>query len=206
MCLLEKTHYTIQLEQLHGEHWRPAAYASRVLAEAETRYAQIEKEALAVTFACECIRDFITGFEVIVEIDHSPLTAIAQKSLSDMPPYLQRFFFHLMLFNISLQYIPGKDLALADALSRIRCDINEQPESEPEDVAIHATAVLSTLISDSTSKRIARATMEDKELRQVIEVLQDGQSRTVLCRRHTVALLQSYHSEVPAERNVAAST
>lgn len=82
-------------------------------------YAQIDKEALAVTFACECFRDFITGFDAIVESDHRPLTAIAQKSLSDVPPRLQRFFLHLMPFNISLQYIPGKDLALADALSRI---------------------------------------------------------------------------------------
>lgn len=74
------------LLQLHGEHWRPVAYALQLLAEAETRYAQIEKEALAVTFACERFRDFITGFDVIVDIDHRPLIAIAQKSLSDMPP------------------------------------------------------------------------------------------------------------------------
>ena len=33
--------------------WRPVAYASRAMSETETRYAQIEKEALATTWACE---------------------------------------------------------------------------------------------------------------------------------------------------------
>ena len=31
------------------DHWKPVAYAPRSLSETETRYAQIEKEVLAVT-------------------------------------------------------------------------------------------------------------------------------------------------------------
>ena len=37
----------------------PVAYASRALTEAETRYAQIEKELLSATFACRKFHDFI---------------------------------------------------------------------------------------------------------------------------------------------------
>ena len=55
------------------------AYASRALTEAETRYAQIEKELLAVTFACRKFHDFIYGREAITETDHKRLTAIVNK-------------------------------------------------------------------------------------------------------------------------------
>ena len=45
--------------QLHGDVWMPVAYASRAMLDAETRYAQIEKELLGITFACERFHQFI---------------------------------------------------------------------------------------------------------------------------------------------------
>ena len=41
--------------------WKPVAYASRAMTETETRYAEIEKEALAVTWACERFPNYILG-------------------------------------------------------------------------------------------------------------------------------------------------
>ena len=45
----------------HNDDWKPVAYASRSMTETEARYAQIEKEALATTWACERFTDYILG-------------------------------------------------------------------------------------------------------------------------------------------------
>ena len=58
------------------QNGQPVAYASRALAltTAETRYAQIEKELLAIVFACERFESYIYGRdETNVQTDHKPL-------------------------------------------------------------------------------------------------------------------------------------
>ena len=49
--------------QLHGDTWKPVAYASRAMTSAEKNYAQIEKEPLSITFACERCHQFIYIFK-----------------------------------------------------------------------------------------------------------------------------------------------
>jgi ABC-type phosphate transport system substrate-binding protein len=51
-------------------------YASRSMTDAEKNYAQIEKELLAVLFACEKFNQYIYGKKVLVQTDHKPLEAI----------------------------------------------------------------------------------------------------------------------------------
>ena len=47
--------------QKSDEVWRPAAYASCAMLEVEKRYAQIEKEALVVIWACEKFSCYVLG-------------------------------------------------------------------------------------------------------------------------------------------------
>ena len=49
------------LLQLNDQSWKPVAYASRSLTDMERQYAQIEKEALAITWACEKFSTYILG-------------------------------------------------------------------------------------------------------------------------------------------------
>lgn len=104
------------LLQRHDEGWKLVAYASRALSETET-YAQIEKEALALTWACEKFSEYILGKPFQLETDHKPLVPIlGKKSLDSLPPRVLRFRLRLMRFQYDIFHSPGKSLYLADTL------------------------------------------------------------------------------------------
>ena len=87
----------------------------------EQRYAQIEKEALATTWACEKFADFVLCIrkEFLIETDHKPLVLLlGSKCLQDMPPRIQRFRMRLMSYSYQIVHVPGKDLTTAYILSR----------------------------------------------------------------------------------------
>ena len=67
----------------------PLAYASRSLTETERRYAQIEKEMLAIVYGLEKFHQYTFAREIQVFTDHKPLVAISSKPLSKAPRRLQ---------------------------------------------------------------------------------------------------------------------
>ena len=89
------------------------------LMDTEQRYAQIEKEALAVTWACERFQDYLLGTKFKVETDHKPLVPLlSSKPLDSVPVRVQRFRLRLMRFDYTISLVPGKELNTADTLSR----------------------------------------------------------------------------------------
>ena len=52
---------------------KPLAYASRALTPTQQRYAQIEKETLAIVYGVQKLHQYIYGRTTDVEIDHKPL-------------------------------------------------------------------------------------------------------------------------------------
>lgn len=55
------------------------------MTEPETRYAQIEKELLAVPFGMERFNQYTYGKEVSVECDHKPIESIVKNPLASSP-------------------------------------------------------------------------------------------------------------------------
>ena len=89
------------------------------MTETEARYAQIEKEALATTWACERFTDYILGKQFYIETDYKPLVPLlGTKQLDNLPPRVLRFRLRLMGFDNTISHVPGKLLYTADTLSR----------------------------------------------------------------------------------------
>ena len=119
------------LLQKNDNNWETVSYASRSMSETECRYAQIENEALATTWACE---KFVLGMHFTIETDHKPLVPLlGEKNLDNLPPRILRFRLRLARFDYSIQHIPGKLMYTADALSR--APTSDSGESKLQDGA-----------------------------------------------------------------------
>ena len=121
------------------QNGQPVAFASRTLSPTERKYAQIEKECLAIVFGCERFSQYLSRKEkVTVESDHKPLQSIFKKSVLAAPCRLQRMLLRLQRYNLDVTYKPGSQMYLADQLSR--AFLPDQGDSE-EDFQVFAVEV-----------------------------------------------------------------
>ena len=77
-------------------------------------------ESLAITWACERFFDYLMGNSFHVQTDHKPLVSLLSSKLLDaLPVQIQCFSMRLLKFTYTISHIRGKELTLADVLSRV---------------------------------------------------------------------------------------
>lgn len=152
----------------------PIAYASRTMTATQERYAQIEKELLAVVFACERFHQYIYGKTVEVHSDHKPLESILKKPLAKAPARLQRMLLRLQRYDINLIYKQGKSLKVADALSRAYLPETAEEISE-EEMKSQVHLIYANLpCSNETLEEVRHETSRDPTSQKIIKCLQTG--------------------------------
>ena len=104
------------IQEYKGED-QPIAFTSKSLTDAETRYTNIERELLAIVFACQRFSTYLLGRSFIAESDHKLLEMIAMKNLANVLPHLQRMLLELQRYKVTIKYRPGPQMQLADALN-----------------------------------------------------------------------------------------
>ena len=109
----------VLLQKQASGNLQPVAFISRSMTPTEKRYAQIEMEALAFTWACERLSDYLVGLKFHIQTDHKPLVPLfSSKDLEELPVRVQRFRMRMMRYDFTISHIPGNELIIADALSR----------------------------------------------------------------------------------------
>ena len=94
------------------------ACTRKALTDAECRYANVEREMLAVVFGAERFYTYVYGRCFTIESDHKPLESISRKNLADMPAWLQCMMLCLQGYNLTIHYCPGKEMVIPDMLSQ----------------------------------------------------------------------------------------
>jgi hypothetical protein len=92
-------------------------YISKNLTLAEKNYTVTEKEFLAIVYAINKFRHYITSYSVFVHIDHSTIRYLMNKSITN--GRVTRWLLLLQEFDISIIDRPGKENVVADFLSRL---------------------------------------------------------------------------------------
>jgi hypothetical protein len=87
---------------------------------AELNYTVTEKEFLAVIYAINKFRHYITGYPTFVHTDHSAIKYLMKKPITNAR--VTRWLLLLQEFDITIVDRPGKENLVADFLSRLTPD------------------------------------------------------------------------------------
>ena len=144
----------------------------------EQRYAQIEKEALGITWASERFADYLIGLEFHVETDHKPLVPLlGTRNLEDLPARVQRFRMRMMRFTYSISHVPGKSLYTADTLSRAPLvrPLDQDEEKLEADVRAYVDSIIKYLpATDNRLEDFKSQQQQDEITRQLITYCSEG--------------------------------
>ena len=153
---------------------RPISYNSRSMSPTEQRYAQIEKEALALTWACERFSDYLVGLTFTIETDHKPLVPLfSYKNLDELPLRVQRFRMRMMRFSFSIHHIPGRNLTVADALSRAPLQ-EVDPDLQDEADAFVNHTIQSLPATEGRLEEIRQKQRQDDVCRLLVKYSRQG--------------------------------
>ena len=169
------------LIQKQNREDQPIAFASKSLRDTETRYANIERELLAIIFACQCFSTYLLGRSFVAESNHKPLEMIAMKNLANVPPRLQRMLLELQRYNVTIKYRPGNQMQLADALS---CCLVRASQEIKLDMRVDYIAFTKPWI-----EKLKDSTQRDPILATVYQLTQQGWPHQ---RRHVPYLAWRY--------------
>ena len=165
----------VLLQKQPTDELKPIAYASRTMTDTECRYAQIEKEALALTWALKHWRDCLIGRpKVKVETDHKPLVPLFMTKLVDeLPLRIQSFSMRVMQFSITVEHVPGK---LSDAFSRGpgRSSPGKESDLETEPDFVVNAVMVTLPASGQRVDEIRRDLKKDDTLKVVMQYAQEG--------------------------------
>ena len=153
---------------------RPIVYASRSLSPAEKNYSWIEKEGLAIVLGVTKFYMYLYGKKFILYTDHKPLLKIFAPGSATpvlVASRLQRWAILLSSYRYEIHYKSLRDIANADALSRLPLCFKQDAGVESPIFHVAAQQVARHPVK---AQQISRDTARDKILSMVLTFTQLG--------------------------------
>ena len=172
---------------------------SRSLTPAESRYATVELECLAVQWAVHRCRQFLLGmhhFDVIT--DHKPLMGVFRKRIDETTnPRLLSLREKLSCFWFEVKWIEGKVHLIADALSR--APVFQPPDTADTDAS--ESVICCKIDSYAHMQDIINAANQDDDYKLIRECVSSNTNVKTLHHDHPAKLLQSVWSQASVSKS-----
>ena len=154
---------------------KPVGFASRTLSKSESNYSHLDKEALAIMYGVKKFHQYVFGRHFFIKTDHKPLTHIFSETKATptmASGRIQRWALTLGGYDYSIQYREGKNMANADALSRLPLMTSTQQEVPQPPELVHLVEFLDSTPLSCTQIRVW--TDHDPTLSRVRKWVQEG--------------------------------
>lgn len=163
-----------QINPSEKDEHRIVAYGSRILTETEKRYSHIEKEALAIIWACQKFHLYIYATRFTLVTDNRALQLIISNSKSKPTLRIERWALKLAMYNFNIIHRPGSG-NIADYLSRQPVGISTESEDSVKleefinmielqlvPKSIHLNEIIAATVQDNTMNLIKAMIVENK--------------------------------------------
>ena len=147
--------------------WKISLVGSRFTHTAESRYAPIEGEALAVAYSLDKARFFVLGCKnLVIAVDHKPLLKVFGDRSLDIPnPRLRNLKEKTLHYRFRMHHIAGVKHKAADALSRHPTGTTSPLKLElPDDIASTSVTIKRSFLSGIRCAEPVNPESTDKEL------------------------------------------
>ena len=152
---------------------KPIYFASRSLTPAEKNYQNLEWECMAAIWGMEKFHFYLYGKEFLLQTDQKPLTSIFKKHLVDVSPRVWRIMMRSWPDMFKTEWIPGKDNAIADGLSRVSPTPVKLIKLEIE-LPIHQVNIIKATMEEEDVCELQQETVSDPELQAVAKAISNG--------------------------------
>eukprot|EP00253_Pinus_taeda_P028586 PITA_28586 len=145
-------------------------FISKNMTPTELNYIVTEKEFLAVIYAINKFRHYITGYTTFVHIDHSAIKYLMNKSITNAR--VTRWLLLLQEFDITIVDRPGKENVVADFLTRLKTNENVPVDDSFPDEYLFAVSAHSPWYADIANYLVAGklpSHLSHRERRKIIQ-------------------------------------
>ena len=164
---------------LPGGVERPVMYASRTLTATERKYAQVEREAAAVSYGVSRFHRFLYGRQFTLVVDNRALSRILSPD-RNLPTLaaarLQRYALQLAAYSYEVELRRSEDMHVADSLSRlaVSCTASEQQKIDGDGVSGSHLLYMDGVAPALTARELATASRRDPVTAKVLTYVRCG--------------------------------